>query len=183
MNSKSAYLEILKEQYNFEHQREDKFDKTLPISLTILPILIVGIFYVINTYFPNGSNQIVFRIVMISLVGICVFYFFWLASLLHNIIGYKGKYKYANESEELRLKYSSINEQFSDSQYNKHELIADRLNAYQIEIFLECNQNNKEINDSRAASYHGFKLILMYIIFFASLLTAALIIEKIIGYF
>lgn len=182
MNSKSAYLEILKEQYNFELQREDKFDKTLPISLTILPILIVGIFYVINTYFPNSSNQIVFRIVLISLVGIFVFYFFWLASLLHNIIWYKGKYKYANESEELRLKYSSINEQFSDSQYNKHELIADRLMVNQIEKILECNQNNKKINDRRAASYNSFKFILMVIIFFASLLTGAIIFEKIGGF-
>lgn len=179
MNSKNAYLEILKEQYNFELQREDKFDKTLPISLTILPILISGIFYVVNTYFPNSSDPYIFWIVLISLLSICVASFFWVISVLHHTIGYKGKYKYGNESEDLKSKYSSIKELFSASQYNKHELIADRLIDYQIERLIECNQNNKEINDRRAASYHGYRVILMFIICLATLLSIILIIEKI----
>ncbi len=157
--------EIYKEQYLFEHDRKQFYDKLIQYPTTLLIVFIGSSLYCFNKYYPSGIilNSILDWIFLISFIlfSISVICTIWNLGIVFH--GFTRKYEYLPNTDvlfkhEMKLykyyyKYSEVID------FKKKRLKAQKETCSEFEkvlkkYYIEMTSQNQEINDHRAESYY-----------------------------
>ncbi len=159
-------IEFYKNQYLFEHDRRNFYDKLIQYPTTLLVIFIGSSFYSLNKYFENENLCMctnfdwVFVIVssLFSLSIVITIYF--LGIMFH---GFTRKYEYLPltgdlEKHEKNLykyyyKYSE-EETFEQKRIEAKKLACENFSKDLRKYYILNTEINQKINDKRADSYY-----------------------------
>lgn len=164
MDSKDQLIELLKEKYSHEMSRKHKFDDVLSLPVTVLSLVVAGIFYILNEVYSKQLSTCV-KSMFIAIVGVLLIVsIFSILSLIFVFFGYKREYCTFPDSDSVFTSYNELEEYYKEENTEKDKLISKILKDYTIKWYLECNSHNMKTNDRRAAAYHNFKLLFSFIV-------------------
>ena len=166
MNDTKLNKEIYKEQYLFEHNRKQFYDKLIQYPTTLLIVFIGSALYCFNKYFPRGLTELntfsdwLFTVAFI-LFSLSVILTIWNLGIVFH--GFTRKYDYLPNTKvlfnyELSLykyyyKYSDIKDYQEKREFAKDKTCEEFEKVLKT-YYREMTSQNQEINDHRAESYY-----------------------------
>lgn len=180
MDSRDQLIDLLKDRYQYELSRRNRFDDIMSLPVTVLTLIFAGIFYVISEVYSIELSCI-YKAFFTAAIGIMLLLsFFAILALVYVFFGYKREYCTFPESKLMIERYKELQSYFEGERRSKRDiLIAEEFKNYTIKWYFECNNHNMITNDRRAAALHTFKMLLSGIIFLGLILMFFVFILKI----
>lgn len=150
--SKDYLIGLLKDKYEHEMRRKSDFDNSLNIPITLLTALFAGIYFVSS----DASLKILSCPLTITKWILLVLLF--LSSLITMVLlfkvyfGYKRAYcTFPDSKTVVENDFKALEKYHEEYNKNKYEeSLLDSLKDRVVTWYLECNNNNTPVNDSRA---------------------------------
>ncbi|WP_343564088.1 hypothetical protein [Sphingobacterium sp.] len=169
MESKEYLIELLKEKYHYELSRRDKFEDNLSLPVTVLGLIIAGLFYVINEVYSDTLSSCS-KAIFIGMIGLMLIIIIGaILSLVYVFFGFKREYCTFPESKAILERYEEI-KVYSEKHKEDDSFITSSLKKDTIKWYSDCNENNTRTNDRRANAFHTFKMLFSIIIILGVLL-------------
>jgi|TARA_R100000501_G_C2613558_1_gene107565 hypothetical protein len=158
--------EIYKEQYLFEHDRKQFYDKLIQYPTTLLIVFIGSSLYCFNKYFPDGIKELSTKLdwaftvsfILFSISVICTIWF--LGIVFH---GFTRKYDYLPNTEilfkyeiDLYKYYYKISkiENYQEKRISAQQKTCEEFEKVLKTYYKNITSQNQKINDHRAESYY-----------------------------
>ena len=189
MSESKLNKQIYKDQYLFEHNRKQFYDKLIQYPTTLLIVFIGSALYCFNKYFPEGIKELnsitdwVFTI-SFGFFTLSVIFTIWnLGTVFH---GFTRKYEYLPNTRVLfDYEFSLYKFYYKTSNlknYKEKRDFAKNRTCEEFEIVLmtyyrEMTSQNQEINDHRAESYYFTRTFLFIDLVFLIIIGAIAILN------
>ena len=161
--SKDILITVMKDKYDHEMGRKDNFETSLNIPITILSAMFAGLYFVIT-----DSQLISYSCPITTIKWILISLLFTscittMGLLFRVYFGYKRSYCVFPESHTVfNIDYRRLEDytkQHSSSDMYESDL-SEHLKDNIIKWYLDCNEHNTPVNDSRAEALFYARLFL-----------------------
>ncbi|MGM9476502.1 hypothetical protein ACS5PU_08725 [Pedobacter sp. GSP4] len=159
-NSKDYIISLLKDKYDYEQKRKDDFESSLGTPITVLSALFAGSYFVVSDPSLNGINCSLVTIKWILVILLMSALIITLIFLFIVYFGFKRRYcSFPDSNTVYNGDFKSL-EQYTKEHYPEtyEEVLMDSLKDRAIQWYLDCNNNNTSVNDTRGNSLFRAKL-------------------------
>ncbi|MBB6236908.1 putative membrane protein [Pedobacter sp. AK013] len=158
--SKDYVISLLRDKYEYEQKRKEDFESSLGTPITVLSALFAGSYFVVSDSSLIGINCSLVTIKWILVILLLIALVVTLIFLFVVYFGFKRRYCSFPDSNTVYNGDFKALEQYAKENYpeTSEEVLMDNLKDRAIEWYLDCNNNNTAVNDTRGNSLFYAKL-------------------------